>query len=80
VRLAVCDTGVGIAPEQLSRIFQPFRQGEAEPGQVVDGTGLGLALVKRIVEAHDSKVEVESRLKQGSTFAFNLPVAAPGTP
>jgi signal transduction histidine kinase len=80
VRLAVSDTGVGIAPEQLGRIFQPFRQGEVEPGQVVDGTGLGLALVKRIVEAHDSQVEVESQLQQGSTFAFNLPVVSRGTP
>ena len=44
---------------------------------MVDGTGLGLALVKRIVEAHESKVEVISRLKQGSTFAFDLPMASP---
>ena len=76
VRLAISDTGVGISPEQLGHIFQPFRQVAPEAGQVVDGTGLGLALVKRIVEAHDAKVEAISRLKQGSTFAFELPVAA----
>jgi signal transduction histidine kinase len=76
VRLAISDTGVGISPEQLGHIFQPFRQVAPAAGQVVDGTGLGLALVKRIVEAHDAKVEAISRLKQGSTFAFELPVAA----
>jgi signal transduction histidine kinase len=78
VRISVSDTGVGIPPEQLRQIFQPFHQAPAEAGQVVDGTGLGLALVKRIVEAHDSKVEVSSRPKQGSTFAFDLPIATPG--
>ena len=77
VRIAITDTGRGIAPEQLGHIFQPFHQVAAEAGQVVDGTGLGLALVKRIVEAHESKVEVISRLKQGSTFAFDLPMASP---
>jgi protein-histidine pros-kinase len=80
VRISVSDTGVGIKPEQVGHIFQAFHQAPpAEAGQVVDGTGLGLALVKRIVEAHDSKVEVTSRPKQGSTFTFELPIAAPGT-
>ncbi len=80
VRLSIRDTGAGIAPEHLGQIFHPFHQGAAEAGQVVDGTGLGLALVKRIVEAHESKVEVTSRPKQGSTFAFDLPMASPPTP
>lgn len=80
VRLSISDTGIGVPPEQLGRIFQPFHQGAAEAGQVVDGTGLGLALVKRIVEAHESRVEVISRPKQGSTFAFELPVATPPQP
>jgi signal transduction histidine kinase len=80
VRLSVSDTGVGILPAQLGHIFQPFHQAPpTETGQLVDGTGLGLALVKRIVDAHDSKVEVTSRPKQGSTFAFELPIANPGT-
>ncbi len=74
------DTGQGISPEQLGHIFQPFHQVPAEAGQVVDGTGLGLALVKRIVEAHESKVEVISRPKQGSTFAFDLSMATPPPP
>ena len=80
VRLSISDTGIGILPEQLGHIFQAFHQGAAEAGHVVDGTGLGLALVKRIVEAHESKVEVISRPKQGSTFAFELPLANPPAP
>ncbi len=80
VRISISDTGQGIPPEQWAQLFQPFQQLAAEAGQVVDGTGLGLALVKRIVEAHESKVEVSSRLKQGSTFAFELPMAVTPQP
>ena len=76
MRIVVRDTGPGIAPERLSLIFQPFSQ-SSEASQMVDGAGLGLALVKRILDAHDSKVEVESQLGQGSSFAFELPLAAP---
>ena len=76
VQLAVSDTGVGISPEQVRHIFHAFHQAPpAEAGQLVEGTGLGLALVKRIVEAHDAKVEVTSQPHQGSTFAFELPIA-----
>lgn len=75
VRISVQDTGQGISPEKLGEIFQPFHQVLGEPAQLVEGTGLGLALVKRIVEAHDSRVEVESRPRLGSTFTFELPVA-----
>ena len=77
MRLSVCDTGIGISPENLSRIFEPFAQAGGAPGQLVDGTGLGLALVKRIVEAHDARVAVESQPGQGSTFSFELPLARP---
>ncbi len=75
LRLSVADTGPGIAPERLGQIFQPFAQAVDKP-ETVDGTGLGLALVKRIVEAHDSRVEVDSRPNAGSTFSFELPLAA----
>jgi signal transduction histidine kinase len=77
MRLSVRDTGVGIRPENLGRIFEPFAQAGGAPGQLVDGTGLGLALVKRIVEAHHARVEVASQVGQGSTFAFELPLARP---
>jgi signal transduction histidine kinase len=76
LRLSVRDTGPGIPPERLNAIFGAFRQLETAPGQLTDGTGLGLALVRRIVEAHDSKIEVESEPGQGSLFAFELPIAS----
>jgi two-component system phosphate regulon sensor histidine kinase PhoR len=79
LRISVRDTGVGIPPERLGLIFQPFAQAVDRP-ETVDGTGLGLALVKRIVEAHNSRVDVQSRPNVGSTFAFELPIARPDHP
>jgi signal transduction histidine kinase len=76
LRINVRDTGLGIAPDRHGLIFQPFAQAVDKP-ETFDGTGLGLALVKRIVEAHDSRVEVDSRLNGGSTFSFELPLATP---
>ena len=78
LRLSVHDTGVGISPEKQGMIFEPFAQASDGTGQIVDGTGLGLALAKRIVEAHGAHVEVNSRLGEGSTFAFELPLARAG--
>ncbi|MEP7356574.1 MAG: HAMP domain-containing sensor histidine kinase [Anaerolineales bacterium] len=78
LRISVADTGMGISAEQLGMIFEPFSQGgDNGSGQLVDGTGLGLALVKRIVGAHNSQVEVVSAPGQGSTFAFDLALARP---
>ena len=78
LRVSVSDTGSGISAEQLGLIFEPFSQGgDSGSGQLVDGTGLGLALVKRIVDAHNSKVEVTSLPGQGSTFAFELALSRP---
>jgi signal transduction histidine kinase len=74
LRLSVRDTGLGIAPERIGLIFKPFSQAVDKP-ETYDGTGLGLALVKRIIEAHDQQVEVDSRPNAGSTFAFELPLA-----
>lgn len=70
VAIAVSDTGVGIAPANLERIFETFarvQRGEA------DGTGLGLALVKRLVELHEGRVEVTSEVGVGSCFTVVLP-------
>ena len=67
VRLAVSDTGLGIDPECRSRMFDPFFTTKDE------GTGLGLAIVYSIVEAHQGRIDVESAIKQGSTFAVILP-------
>jgi signal transduction histidine kinase len=72
--LSIRDSGLGIAPDDLGRIFEPFyRSPQASPG--IDGMGLGLAAVKRIVEEHEGLVEVESELGRGSAFRVRLPLA-----
>jgi signal transduction histidine kinase len=73
VRVAVSDTGPGIAPEDRKRIFDEFQQAEAGLDQR-EGTGLGLAVSKRLVELHGGRIWVESELGKGSTFVFTLPV------
>jgi signal transduction histidine kinase len=73
VRVEVADTGPGIAPEDQERIFEEFQQTEAGAAQR-EGTGLGLALSKRLVELHGGRIWVESELGEGSTFVFTLPV------
>ena len=72
VSVSVADTGPGIAAEDLRRIFEEFQQTEAgiEQGE---GTGLGLALSKRLVELHGGRIWVDSELGRGSTFVFTLP-------
>ncbi len=72
VRVSVSDTGPGIAAEDLDRIFQEFQQTDAGIEQR-EGTGLGLALSKRLVELHGGRIWVDTELGQGSTFVFTLP-------
>ena len=73
VRVSVTDTGPGIAAEDQGRIFEEFQQAAAGKEQR-EGTGLGLALSKRLVELHGGRIWVESELGKGSTFVFTLPV------
>jgi signal transduction histidine kinase len=72
VRVSVADTGPGIASEDHERIFEEFQQTEAGIEQR-EGTGLGLALSKRLVELHGGRIWVESELGKGTTFVFTLP-------
>jgi len=72
-RIAVEDNGVGIDPEHLGSIFEEFQQTDVGAEQR-EGTGLGLALSKRLVELHGGKIWVESEVGKGSTFTFTLPV------
>ena len=73
-KIAVCDTGPGIAVADQSKIFEEFRQAEISSNAHKGGTGLGLAISKRIIEMHGGRIWVESDLGRGSTFAFTLPV------
>ena len=73
VRVSVSDSGPGIAPADQARIFEEFQQGAAGKEQR-EGTGLGLALSKRLVELHGGRIWVDSELGKGSTFVFTLPV------
>ncbi|MGD0337775.1 MAG: ATP-binding protein [Bacteroidota bacterium] len=73
-KIAVSDTGVGIGQEHLSRIFERFYRVDKERSREAGGTGLGLAIVKHIIEAHGSKIEVQSQVGVGSTFSFDLKV------
>lgn len=70
---AVKDTGIGIAPEHIAKLFQPFVQIDSALNRQYMGTGLGLSLVKKIVEMHGGVVNVESKLAQGSCFMIKLP-------
>jgi signal transduction histidine kinase len=72
VRVSVADTGPGLAPEDHERIFEEFQQTNAGVEQR-EGTGLGLALSKRLVELHGGRIWVDSELGEGSTFVFTLP-------
>ncbi|CAN5626471.1 ATP-binding protein [soil metagenome] len=73
VTIMVKDTGRGIPPEHIKRIFERFYRVEKSRSRDKGGTGLGLAIVKHILEAHKSKVNVISEVGKGSTFSFKLP-------
>jgi two-component system phosphate regulon sensor histidine kinase PhoR len=75
VKVAVADTGRGIPPEELPRIFERFYRVDKARSRGAGGTGLGLAIVKHIVEAHGGRIRVVSELDQGSTFTVYLPKA-----
>ncbi|MCL1905847.1 MAG: response regulator [Clostridiales bacterium] len=70
IRISVTDSGIGISPEQQSRLFQSFQQAESSTSRKFGGTGLGLAISKSIVEMMGGKIWIESELGKGATFAF----------
>ena len=70
----VVDTGIGISPEDQEKLFRPFTQLDGSRSREYSGSGLGLALTRRLVELHGGKIRVESRKAIGSTFLFTLPL------
>jgi len=75
VAVTVSDSGIGISPEDFQRIFLEFEQLDASFARQQEGTGLGLALTRRLVEAHGGRIRVESQPGEGSAFTFTLPLA-----
>lgn len=77
VIVTVADNGIGIAPEQLERIFEPFVQGDESYTSPTKGAGLGLSICKSLIEHHGGRIWVESEPGKGSRFFFSLPRQAP---
>lgn len=76
----IADQGVGIAPEALATIFEPFSQADVSTTRRFGGTGLGLTIARRLVEAQGGALTVESVVGKGSTFAFTIPLPAASEP
>jgi two-component system phosphate regulon sensor histidine kinase PhoR len=74
LRVSVEDTGVGISPEDLPRLFDKFFRSEDPRVQAETGTGLGLSLAREVVRMHGGEIHVESELNKGSTFTVSLPL------
>ncbi|SKB64374.1 response regulator [Daejeonella lutea] len=72
--ISITDTGIGIAPEQLKKIFEGFTQGDSTAGRAYNGTGLGLSISRKLVELMSGKMDVQSEAGKGSTFKFFLPL------
>ena len=76
VRVSVTDTGVGIPPEDLERLFDKYEQARSRATRSEKGTGLGLYITRQIVELHGGQINVQSEVGRGSTFSFTVPTAA----
>jgi signal transduction histidine kinase len=78
--VAVSDTGEGIAPENLPRVFERFWRGDRSRNVKAGSSGIGLAITQRLVELQGGHIEVESELGNGTTFRFWLPISTPALP
>ncbi|MFH0733684.1 MAG: ATP-binding protein [bacterium] len=74
INVIICDTGIGMKPEERNKLFQEFYRAKNEYTRGVSGTGLGLTIVKRIVDSYHGKIEVESEYGKGTTFNIQLPI------
>ena len=75
VRVSVADTGVGIPPEDLARLFDKYEQARSRATRSEKGTGLGLYITRQLVELHGGEISVTSEVGKGSTFSFTVPIA-----
>ena len=75
IAITVSDTGIGIPEDKFERIFESFEQGEGSSRREYGGTGLGLAVTKKLVELHGGKINVKSKPGEGSQFTFTLPIS-----
>jgi signal transduction histidine kinase len=80
VRISFSDTGVGIAPEDVERLFDKYEQARSRATRGEKGTGLGLYITKQLVELHGGEIKVKSEIGKGSTFSFTLPAARDDSP
>ncbi|NEO25208.1 ATP-binding protein, partial [Moorena sp. SIO4A5] len=75
IKITVSDTGIGIPPDKLDRIFEAFEQGDGSINRKYGGVGLGLAVTKKLVQLHGGDIDVESTPNLGSRFSFTLPIS-----
>ena len=75
VHVSVVDTGIGIDPQDLPRVFERFYRVDPSRSRHDGGTGIGLAIARSVVEAHGGQIQATSEPGQGSVFSFDLPVA-----
>jgi signal transduction histidine kinase len=76
VHCAVSDTGVGMSPEDLARLFTKFFRSEDPAVREMPGTGLGMCIVKSLIELQGGEIQVESKVGKGTTFTFTMPLAS----
>ena len=74
IEISIEDTGIGIKPEDIPKLFKEFSQLDSVYDKKYEGTGLGLALTKKLVELHGGRIQVSSEFGKGSRFAFVIPV------